>query len=183
MPEPLPSRPIPQIATARLTLRGRVADDAEALFPTMADPDLMRWWSRAPFVSVGELRADFAQRDNGGSWRTWTITQTGDDRVLGFVSAGEKRQGGVTEIGYMLTREAQGSGIAYEAVAGVISQLLTEGQRRIYADTDPDNRGSIALLERLGFQLEGRLRHEWHTHIGLRDALIYGMLASEWAGG
>ena len=54
------------------------------------------------------------------------------------------------------------------------------GQRRVFADTDPDNRGSIALLERLGFRLEGRLRGEWHTHIGVRDSLIYGLLAEEW---
>ena len=103
-----------------------------------------------------------------------------DPRALGFVSAGEKRQGGVTEIGYMLAQAAQGQGIAREAVSGVITQLFAEGQHRVFADTDPDNSGSIALLEKLGFQLEGRLRHEWQTHIGLRDALIYGLLAEEW---
>ena len=173
--------PIPVINTARLILRGRVPDDAEALFPTLSDPDLMRYWSRPPFTSVAELRADFTARDSG-TWRAWTITRADDPTPLGFVSAGEKRQGGVTEVGYMLARSAQGSGIAGEALAAVISLLFAEGQHRVFADTDPDNHGSIALLEKLGFQLEGRLRNEWNTHAGLRDALIYGLLAEEWPG-
>jgi RimJ/RimL family protein N-acetyltransferase len=35
-------------------------------------------------------------------------------------------------------------------------------------------------MEKLGFSLEGRLRAEWQTHIGLRDLLIYGLLVEEW---
>ena len=48
------------------------------------------------------------------------------------------------------------------------------------ADTDPDNVGSIKLLEKLGFQKEGHLRSEWETHIGVRDSLIFGLLREEW---
>ena len=43
-----------------------------------------------------------------------------------------------------------------------------------------DNAPSIGLVERLGFALEGRLRAEWETHIGVRDTLIYGLLRDEW---
>ncbi len=32
----------------------------------------------------------------------------------------------------------------------------------------------------IGFQREGHLRAEWETHIGIRDSLIFGMLAAEW---
>jgi RimJ/RimL family protein N-acetyltransferase len=170
---------IPVITTIRLRLRERSIDDAQALFGSLSDPELMTWWSRAPFTTIDELRDYFAPSSNPG-WRSWAITREGDDRALGFVAAGEKRQGGVSEIGYFLVREAQGQGIAQEAVAAVVHQLFADGQRRVFADCDPDNVGSIALLERLGFQLEGRLRAEWRTHIGTRDSLIYGLLASEW---
>ncbi|RYD51570.1 MAG: N-acetyltransferase, partial [Sphingomonadales bacterium] len=93
----------------------------------------------------------------------------------------EKRQGNVTEIGYALARAHWGLGYAAEAVTRMIGQIFDEGQRRIYADTDPDNAASRALLERLGFKLEGYLRAEWETHIGVRDTTLYGLLREEWA--
>jgi len=167
----------PLLTTARLTLRQRTCDDAEALFQTMADPVAMRWWSRPPVATVADLRAYFGEQH--AYWRAWAVTHTGDPRAIGFVSAGEKRQGGVTEIGYLIARELWGIGVAREAVAAVVAQLFAEGQRRVFADVDPDNAGSIQLLERCGFQREGRLRSEWHTHIGVRDSLIFGLLAGE----
>ncbi|WP_090109885.1 GNAT family N-acetyltransferase [Limimaricola pyoseonensis] len=174
---PSPDPDVPTIDTARLRLRSRTADDAAALFPEMSDPDVMRWWSRAPFETEAELRARFSPEVE--SRRAWAITRPGDDRALGFVAAGERPQGGVTEIGYLLARDARGQGFAREAVSAVVERLFAEGQRRVFADCDPENAASIALLEGLGFRCEGRLRGEWHTHIGLRDSLIYGLLSTD----
>jgi ribosomal-protein-alanine N-acetyltransferase len=171
----------PELNTPRLRLRARTPDDADALFPTLADAALMTWWSRGPFASVEEVRDHFAGPEAGG-WRCWAITRAGEDRAIGWVAAGEKRQGEVTEIGYLLDRAAWGTGIAHEAVSAVIDWLFAGGQRRIFADTDPENAASIALLGRLGFKLEGQLRGEWETHIGVRDSLIFGLLAEEWRG-
>ena len=173
-------RPVPVLETARLRLRPRSPDDAEALHPAFADPDLMRWWSSAPHDTVEQTRADLAR--TAPEWRSWAITLKGDDRAIGFVAAGEKRQGNVSEIGYMLLRAHWGGGVAAEAVSAVIDQLFAEGQRRVFADTDPDNAASRGLLERLGFRLEGILRGEWETHIGVRDTALYGLLKDDWHG-
>ncbi|MBO9713666.1 GNAT family protein [Sphingomonas sp.] len=176
----LAPRDTPVLETARLVLRPRVIDDAVALHPGFADPELMRWWSSAPHTSVEQTRASFVFA--GGPWRCWAITLRGDDTAIGFVAAGEKRQGNVTEIGYMLMPAYWRTGIAAEAVSAVIDQVFAEGQRRVFADTDPDNLPSRGLLERLGFKLEGYLRAEWETHIGVRDTTLYGMLREEWEG-
>jgi [ribosomal protein S5]-alanine N-acetyltransferase len=81
----------------------------------------------------------------------------------------------------MLGRAYWGRGIVTEAVTALVDLLFAEGQRRVFADTDPDNIASIRVAERLGFTLEARLRGEWETHIGVRDSLIFGMLRDEWA--
>ncbi len=47
------------------------------------------------------------------------------------------------------------------------------------ADVDPDNTASARVFEKLGFQLEGRLRGEWDVHIGIRDSLIFGLLRDD----
>ncbi|MGY2735295.1 GNAT family N-acetyltransferase [Sphingomonas sp. UYP23] len=169
---------IPVLETARLRLRQRTADDADALFPSFSDPGLMTYWSHGPHESVAQTRAKFAEPFD--VWRGWAITLHGDDRVIGFVAAGAKRPG-VSEIGYMLARDQWGRGIAREAVSAVLDQVFrVEQQRRVFADTDPDNAASNALLETLGFRREGRLRAEWETHIGVRDTILWGLLASEW---
>ena len=164
----------------RLSLRPRRESDAEALYPTMSHPDSMRYWSRTAFTSLSDLRKSFSPAENDNSnWNTLTITKLDSDTAIGFVAASSKRRG-VSEIGYLIAREELGNGYGREAVGMLISQLFAEGQRRVFADVDPDNRGSIKLLETLGFKLEGRLRAEWETHIGIRDSLIYGLLTREW---
>ncbi|RUN76837.1 N-acetyltransferase [Sphingomonas sp. TF3] len=171
-------RPIPVLDTGRLRLRERTVEDAEALFPSYADVEAMTYWSHAPHTSVEQTRARIAEPP--GEWRAWAITLAGDDRAIGFVAVGEKRPG-VSEIGYMVARAHWGSGIAREAVSAVLDQLLrVEGQRRVFADTDPENVASNGLLKALGFTLEGRLREEWETHLGVRDTFLWGLLASEW---
>lgn len=166
------------IETARLRLRPRRVEDAEALHPAFADFDVMQYWSDAPHTDIEETRAAITMTDP--AWRGWTITLKGDGTAIGLAAAGEKRQGNVSEIGYMLLRSHWGGGYATEAVTGLIDQLFAEGQRRVIGDTDPDNAPSRALLEKLGFKLEGYLRAEWKTHLGVRDTTLYGLLKDEW---
>lgn len=164
----------------RLAMRPQVLDDAEALFEAYGDAELMTYWSSAPHKDVAETRAYLATRDPMKPWRGWSITLKGNDRPIGTLAAGERRNG-VIEIGYMLVRRLWGQGLAREAVTRLLDVLfLEENRRRVMADTDPDNAASNALLKSLGFTVEGRLRAEWETHIGVRDSLIWGLLRDEW---
>ncbi|MCW3848709.1 GNAT family N-acetyltransferase [Sphingomonas sp. LB-2] len=174
----LSPRDTPVIETARLRLRPRRVDDAEALHPAFADFETMQYWSNAPYADIGQTRENLAKTDP--AWRNWAITLKDSDTAIGLAAAGEKRQGNVSEIGYMLMRPYWGGGLATEAVTALIDQIFAEGQRRVVADTDPDNAASRALLERLGFTLEARLRAEWETHLGIRDTTLYGLLKAEW---
>lgn len=172
---------LPVLTSERLVLRQVRVDDAEALFPVLSDVELMTWWAFGPHDTVEQTRALLqpvaaAEPD----WRSWAITRAGHDVALGWVNAHERRAN-VSEIGYILARSAWGQGIAREAVTLLLDQLLvTEGQRRVFADADPDNAHSIRLLTSMGFVHEGHLRAEWETHIGVRDSLIFGLLRDEW---
>lgn len=175
---PLAPRETVVLETPRLILRPRRVADAEALFPSFADPELMTYWSGPPHADIDETRAAFER--HASDWRAWAVTLREDDSVIGMVAAGEKRQGNVTELGYLFARPHWGAGFAREAVSAVIDRIFAEGQRKVFADTDPDNTASRGLLERLGFKLEGYLRGEWETHLGVRDTTIYGLLRDEW---
>ncbi len=174
----------PILSTERLRLRPLRVDDADALHPTFADEDLLRWWSSGPHKSVAETRDYVAQNCEGTRWQTWAITTVREDAALGWVVLirAEDRPN-IREIGYILNRAAWGKGIAREAVSRVIHYGFEElGLRRIYADVDPDNLASIKLLKLLGFQQEAHLRQECETHIGIRDSLIFGLLRDDWKG-
>lgn len=172
----------PTLATERLTLRQLRLTDAAALFPALSDAEVMTWWSSGPHASLPETEtylASNAAEDAGHL--CWAITTRECDDALGWVILIDQRPA-VAEIGFILRRDAWGQGVAREAVARVVEcGFRDRGLRRIYADVDPDNRGSILLLERLGFVREGCLRAQWETHIGIRDSLIFGMLRDEWS--
>jgi len=173
----------PTFASDHLTMRPTHPDDAGALFEAYGDADLMTWWSSAPHTSLAQTRDDLARRqepENRQGWRGWTMVASAGGAVVGTLGATTRRPG-VAEIGYLVIRRHWSRSYAREGVSRLIDLLFVdEGHRRVMADTDPDNVASNGLLARLGFTIEGRLRDEWETHIGVRDSLIWGLLASEW---
>ncbi|WP_336986138.1 GNAT family protein [Altererythrobacter aquiaggeris] len=168
----------PVLQTERHYLRPIEIGDVEAFWPTFNNADAMRWWSRAPFTDKQELADWLLDTDWAG--RTWVaIPASGGPAVCRVVAT--LHEEGVSEIGYLTVLGAQGQGIARECVAALVSQLFTaENNRRVWADVDPENAASNALLERLGFTHEGTLRAAWKTHIGIRDSYIWGLLATDW---
>ena len=50
---------------------------------------------------------------------------------------------------------------------------------RISAAIGPNNAPSIALVKRLGFQHEGRIRDHVHTNGAWRDSVLYSILDHE----
>jgi RimJ/RimL family protein N-acetyltransferase len=174
---------LPVMQTERLTMRALRVEDAEALHPMYSDAEANTYGSHPATVTLDDTVARLEHAVADADWRAWAITLKGDDVAIGTVACYEKRQGKVTEIGYILKRAHWGNGYVTEAVAAMIDLLFAEGQRRIFADTDPDNAPSIAVIKRLGFTLEATLRAEWETHIGVRDSLIWGLLEDEWKAG
>lgn len=170
----------PVLTTSRLVIRPADESDADALHPLYADADVMRWWSHPPHDTIEQTRARVGKDLAAPDGRMWAITRPGEDAAIGALFTRAKRPG-VAEIGYLLSRDAWGAGLGREAVAALLDKLFgAEAHRRVFADTDPDNLASNRLLERLGFTLEGQLRAEWETHLGVRDSLIWGLLRDEW---
>ncbi|RDE05768.1 GNAT family N-acetyltransferase [Sphingomonas aracearum] len=170
-------------SSARLHLRPIDLDDAASLHALFGEPAAMRWWSHPPLADVEDTRAKLEQMRGTPGWCNWAIVPAEGGAAIGTLSAHEKRQGRVFEIGYGLVPAHGGHGFAREAVSALLDQLFgPAGARRAFADTDPDNAASNRLLAALGFRQEGRLRAEWETHIGVRDSLIWGLLAGEWRG-
>ncbi len=107
-----------------------------------------------------------------------TLTQT--DEAIGFARLGLD---GVqaAKLGYAIAADLWGRGYATDAARTIVSFGFHDlGLHRISAAIGPDNAHSIALIERLGFAYEGRIRHHVLTNGVWRDSLLYSVLAEEW---
>ena len=87
------------------------------------------------------------------------------------------------EIGYWVRGSLEGQGYIREAVAGVTTFAFdTLGAQRVELRCDSLNTRSIAVAERAGYILEGRLRHDFSStdKTTLRDTLIFSLLRTEY---
>jgi [ribosomal protein S5]-alanine N-acetyltransferase len=164
----------------KLILRQLVFADSSALHDVFTDPQTMKFWWCAPHSSFSDTECAVALNAELSTHNTcWAMTLDGKSAV-GWINLRKKRDC-VAEVGYILSRNHWGNGYGREALSAVLSHAFTEmGLRRIAADTDPENTASVKLLKSLGFKLEGHLRSEWETHIGVRDSYIFGLLCDEW---
>ena len=174
----------PQLRGKRVRLRGPTVGDTDDLFALFSDPEVMRYWSRAPMCERGEAEGLIGEILDAFSKRellNWVIVGT-DDRVIGtttlFRFDPRHRR---AEVGYALRSDHWGQGLASEAVSLAIDWALrTLDLHRVEADIDPRNDASRRVLERLGFRSEGVLREHFFVGDLATDSELFGVLATEW---
>jgi len=84
------------------------------------------------------------------------------------------------KLGYAIRFDHWNSGYASEAIRMILRLGFDElGLHRVTAAIGPDNAASIAVVTKLGFIYEGRLRDHVHTNGAWRDSLLYSLLADE----
>jgi ribosomal-protein-alanine N-acetyltransferase len=86
------------------------------------------------------------------------------------------------KVGYAIGFDHWGHGYATDAVRTLVDFGFRQlGLHRISAAIGPDNASSAAVVRKLGFGEEGRIRHHVHTNGAWRDSVLFSVLADEWA--
>jgi [ribosomal protein S5]-alanine N-acetyltransferase len=148
---------------------------------------VMKFWSSPPLESLGGA-VDLIEEihDLFGSRRLfqWGICLQETDELLGTCTLFNLDQAHRrAEVGFALRRSAWGQGFATEAFGLLLRHSFeTLGLHRLEADVDPKNERSLRLLGRQGFRKEGYLRQRWHHRGAIHDAIILGLLRSDWSG-
>ncbi|MDX1459973.1 MAG: GNAT family protein [Xanthomonadales bacterium] len=180
MPEP---RNAVRLETPRLVLCAITDAHAPDYYRIYSDPECMRYWSQQPAASEQEslerVEADIEML-NAGRGLLWSMLL--DGRAIGkCVLFHFDEQNRRAEVGYLLSREYWGQGLASEAMGEMIRHAFEAlGLHRLEADTDPLNRASIRLLERLGFEREGTFRDRWRVYGEWQDSAMFGLLKPDW---
>jgi RimJ/RimL family protein N-acetyltransferase len=173
------------LETARLRLRRFGPEDAPVFAAYRSDPAVARyqsWTAPVPPESAAALVRKFAGGDPGQpGWFQYAVELKADGCLVGDVGVNLHENRMQAELGFTLASQRQRQGYATEAVRAVMRDLFERrGLRRLSAECDARNLDSVRLLERVGFQNEGRrpantwIKGEW------TDDLLFGLLADHW---
>lgn len=151
---------IDPLITERLRVRRLQRPDLARFAAYRADPELARYqgWSA---MSEAEALAFIEEMQHAPAfveeaWLQLAIAQRAEDALVGDIGLC-LHAGGEAEIGFTLMHEAQGQGLATEALAALMRRLWAQpGVRRVIGITDARNRASIRVLERLGLRLQSQ---------------------------
>ncbi|USD68308.1 GNAT family protein [Vibrio sp. SCSIO 43136] len=85
-------------------------------------------------------------------------------------------------VGCGVAREAQGSGVAVEAMAAMVNFGFDNlGVHRIYAETISNNIAAVRLCEQFGMRKEAHFVEHRYFKYRWWDTVIYAMRRDEWA--
>lgn len=154
------------IATPTLTLEPQTVAHAEEMFVALSDPAIYEY-ENAPPQSLQWLRARFAKLESRQSadgrqqWLNWVI-RLPTSELIGFVQA-TVHPNGNAGIAYVLASAHWGQGLARDAVAAMMKELVEHYRARTFsAVLKRENLRSVKLLERLGFSLASVAEHVEH---------------------
>lgn len=142
---------VPVLETERLVLRAPRIED----FQPFADTVLS---DRGHFFGHPQNRGDawyeFIQLNVTWMLRghgAWAVTDRATGTLYGFVHIGAEPGDMEAELGYVMTEEAEGKGIAFEACKAARGYAFgTLGFKTLVSCIDPANTRSAALAKRLG---------------------------------
>lgn len=165
-----------------VALREFQLTDTDSALRIVGDNRVTSWLS---FDSRDRAQADAMIRGIVGRARQADRTEyylavEADRELIGFVRLGFS---GVkaAKLGYAVHADHWGHGYATEAASLAIEcGFSTLGLHRISAAIGPTNQPSLAIIKRLGFSCEGRIRDHVYTNGKWRDSLLYSILAHEW---
>ncbi len=170
------------LETPRLLLRDFTADDWPAVLAYQRDPRYLRlyeWADRTPAAVQAFVQMFVDQQHAQPRTRfqlAVTLRATGE--LIG--NCGIRRDSPMSheaEIGYEIAPDQWGRGYASEAVAAIVGfGIETLRVHRITAWLVADNVASARVLEKNGFQLEGRLRDKEMYKGRYWDVLMYARL-------
>ena len=181
------------IETERLLLRPFAESDAADVYEYLKEP-AVNCFACMKLRSLAEAKREMKRRMKIPDYYL-AVELKESGKVIGEFfgepegvgSEGDPRETDTFSPCWMLNREYQGKGYAFEAARAYLDHLFHEkGIRRIYAYTEDDNLPSQRLCEKLGMRREG-LFLEYVSFVNNADGtpryentLQYALLKKEW---
>ncbi len=168
-----------------VVLRPVRADDAEAMFEMVSDPEGRRMTGTTGTFVLDEVRAWCASLAERDGRIDWAITHDGDE-FLGEIVLGDiDRVNGNANLRLALRPGQRGRGFGGDAISLVLAHAFGEppaglGLHRVSLDVLSINPRARMLYESLGFVEEGRLRECHRDGDFWCDAIVMAVLEDDY---
>ena len=174
----------PVIKTERLILREVTKVDASDMLKYLSDKDVVTPMGLSPFQTEKDVWDEInwykSIYDEGAGIR-WGITLKGSGKVIGscgYLNMLPKHYR--AEVGYELSKNHWGKGIASEALKAVVKYGFDHFElERIEALIEPANLPSQKLVEKQDFEKEGLLRHYEFACGEFDDLYMYSIIKED----
>jgi len=148
-----------KIVTSRLLLRTVTLNDFKASHQLLSDPDVMRFSLKGPYSE--QQTTDFIkhciQQTQKNQPTLLAVIDRETDLLIGYCGFYMQKINGVEEVelGYRLSKEHWGKGLATEAAQAVkVHAFKKMGLTRLISIIEKENVASIRVAEKNGFILE-----------------------------
>lgn len=166
----------------RVRLRAVEREDLRRLYELRRDVELVTFtyghWQPQPFEGF-QKRYEKRLDDDEQSW----FVVEADALVIGSIELhGHSRRDATAQLGIAIYDRAYlGKGYGREAIALLLEWAFrNQNYRRIWLDTTANNERAIRSYAACGFVEEGRLRKHYYHDGGYYDAVVMGILRSDW---
>jgi len=177
-----------ELITERLILREFKENDWPDVLAYQADPRYLRyyeWKERTPKAAQEFVQMFLDQRQEQPRTKyQLAITLQSNHQLIGTcgirMRTADAHEG---DLGFELAPKHWGQGYATEAGRAMLGFGFTQLRlHRIWSWCIADNVGSARVLDKLGMQLEGRLRDKEYFKGRWWDTLLFAILDHEWRG-
>lgn len=187
--------PLPELTTARLTLRAFRIEESPQVARLVNDPEITKdlrsfdspysvtdarnWLVRLPDDWEQGRSAVFAICLRHSSGLTTEKPRT----LIGSIGMLLDRRSNRGEMGYWVGRDFQGNGFCQEAAVAVLDFAFNGlGLHKVTSECLARNPASARVLEKSGFTQEGFLKQHFrkHEHEPFADVQVFGLLKEQW---
>jgi len=142
----------------RLYFREFIPSDAEMLFALNSDPDVIKYTGDPPFESVESAKAFILSYDHyqQHGFGRWAVVLKETKEFIGWCGLKYNEEEEI-DIGFRFFKKYWGNGYATEsAMASIHFAINTLKLKRIVGRAAHENKASIAVLEKVGFNFKDR---------------------------
>jgi ribosomal-protein-alanine N-acetyltransferase len=173
------------LETDRLSLRKLDMADKDDIVRNINEEFIYNWTLKIPYPYHEKDFMDYLEMtkksDEEGTYIHLTIHLKGTDEGIGGIGLMDiKKEEGLAEIGYWISKDYRGKGLVPEAIGEIVRYGFEElGLYRIEAVIFAENVSSRRVLEKSGFTFEGTIRGRYLKECKRIDGRMYSILRTD----